>query len=311
MTSAEPVRRTGEIEEITNQYFIHPISSRLVPLFARAHLTPNVVSVAGMLCGISAGLAYYRYRDFGWTLAGFLLMLVWHVMDGADGQLARLTHSQSHFGKVLDGISDTVTFVAVYTGLAMALSRRHGIGIYALVILAGTCHAVQSASYELERQEYESLGWGRKAPAAPRPDAAAPMVDRLFQRLDRLFYAGLSFPAAGITGKLREAMTDALRRQPGRAALIRQCYRETFAPFLRQCSILSANYRTIGIFLAALLKAPQYYFGFEIIGFSAILIWLIRGQGARYATFLGAIEKLGSDSCRDPRGGGHGILPKA
>jgi phosphatidylglycerophosphate synthase len=301
MTSAQPIRRTTEIEEITNQYFVHPIAIRLVPLFAKAHVTPNAVSVAGMLFGIAAGLAYYRYRDFEWTLVGFLLMLAWHVMDGADGQLARFTHSHSHLGKILDGIADIVTFVAVYTGLAVALSRSYGVGIYGLAFLAGACHAVQSASYELERQEYESLGWGRKAPAARQPDTTdARVVDPLFERLERLFYARLSFPVAGITAKLRDAMAAALQRQPERAALIRQCYRETFAPVLRQWSVLSANYRTLGIFLAALLKAPRYYFGFEIVGFSAILVWLIRRQSARYGMFLGAIEKLGSDSCRDP-----------
>jgi phosphatidylglycerophosphate synthase len=296
MTSAHSIRRTTEIEEITNHYFIHPIASRLVPLLAKAHVTPNVVSVAGMLFGIAAGLVYYHYRDFEWTLAGFLLMLAWHVMDGADGQLARFTHSHSHLGKVLDGIADIVTFVAVYTGLTMALSRSYGLGAYGLAILAGACHAVQSASYELERHEYESLGWGRKAPAARQPDTTgAPTVDPLFERLDRLYYGRLSFPAAGITGKVREAMTDALERQPASATLIRQCYRETFAPLLRQWSILSANYRTLGIFLAALLKAPQYYFGFEIVGFSAILVWLLRRQSVRYRAFLGALQTAASE----------------
>lgn len=290
MTAAEPVRRTAEIEEITNRYVVHPIASRLVPLFARARLTPNMVSVTGMLLGISAGIAYYRYPAREWTLAGFLLMLAWHVMDGADGQLARLTHSQSQFGKVLDGISDTVTFIAVYTGLAMALSLRHGVLTYALVALAGACHAVQSASYELERQEYDRLAWGRRTPAAPRPDTAATAaVGRITRGLDRLWYAGLSFPAAGITAKVRHAMLQALERRPDRSSHIRDCYRRTFAPILRQWSILSANYRTLGIFLAALLDAPEYYFVFEIVGFSAILAWLLRRQNSRYGKFLDAL----------------------
>jgi CDP-diacylglycerol---serine O-phosphatidyltransferase len=296
VSSAESIRRTEEIEEVTNRYFIHPTASRLVPLFAKAHITPNAVSLTGMLFGILAGLAYYRYRELEWTLAGFLLMLAWHVMDGADGQLARLTRSYSHFGKVLDGISDTVTFVAVYTALGMALSHEYGVGIYALVILSGMCHAVQSASYELERQQYDSLGRGRREPAARQRDRSdGRLIDRLFQRLDRLFYAGLSFPVAGITAKVREALTAALELQPECELLIRQRYREIFAPHLRQWSVLSANYRTLGIFLAALLRAPQYYFAFETVGFSAILAWLIQRQSTRYGRFLRAIEELGSD----------------
>ncbi|MBV8401347.1 MAG: CDP-alcohol phosphatidyltransferase family protein [Acetobacteraceae bacterium] len=295
MKNPESIRRTTEIEEITNLYFIHPLASRLVPFFARIRLTPNAVSIMGMLFGILAALAYYHYTDLRFAITGFVLMIAWHVMDGADGQLARLTHSYSYFGKVLDGISDNVTFLAVYTALAIALSRRYGDWIYVLVALSAMCHAVQSASYESQRQEYEYLGWGRK-PQEPPPrdsrerDGDGPQVIRwLFDFLHRLFFVGLSFPTAGISGKFREAMAAALQRQPGQAALIRQRYRETLAPQLRGWSILSANYRTLGIFISALFKAPEYYFGFEIIGFSAALALLIWRQSASYEVFLSSL----------------------
>lgn len=301
MTRAEPIRRTAEIEEITNRYLIHPIASRLVPLLAGAHVAPNAVSAAGMVLGISAGFAYYRYRALEWTLAGFLLMLAWHVMDGADGQLARLTHSQSHFGKVLDGISDTVTFAAVYTGLALALGLERGAAVYVLVAISGACHAVQSASYELERQEYEYLGWARLPSAPARPDSAgATALQRFFRQLDRLFYLRLSFPAAGITRRVHETMTQALQRQPGRGPAIRQCYRDTFAPVLREWTILSANYRTLGIFIAAILGAPQWYFAFEIAGFTAILAWLLHRQHSRYGAFLTALQSAAGERAHRP-----------
>src|SRR5882757_7865749 len=88
MTGPVPIRRTTEIEEITNLYFIHPLASRLVPFFARMRFTPNAVSVTGMLFGILSALAYYRYSDVRFAITGFALMIAWHVMDGADGQLA-------------------------------------------------------------------------------------------------------------------------------------------------------------------------------------------------------------------------------
>src|SRR5882757_3816954 len=275
------IRRTTEIEEITNLYFIHPLASRLVPFFARMRFTPNAVSVTGMLFGILAALAYYRYADLRFAITGFALMIAWHVMDGADGQLARLTHSYSYFGKVLDGISDNVTFLAVYTALATALSRKHGDWMYALVALSAVCHAIQSASYEAQRQEYEYLGWGRKAQEPPprnspeRDRDGPPVIRWLFDFLHRLFYVGLSFPTAGITRKFRASMAAALQSDSATAASVREQYRETIAPQIRSWSILSANYRTLGIFVSALFKAPEYYFAFEIIGFSAVLAVLI------------------------------------
>jgi len=295
-TRAEPIRRTTEIEEITNLYLIHPLAGRLVPFFARLRITPNVVSILGMLFGILAAFAYYHYADLRFAITGFVLMIAWHVMDGADGQLARFTHSYSYFGKVLDGISDNVTFLAVYTALATALSARHGDWMYALVALSAVCHAIQSASYEAQRQEYEYLGRGKKPQEPPPRDSAerqgdGPLVIRwLFDFLHRLFFTGLSFPTAAIIGKFREAMAAALQRQPGQAALIQQRYRETMAPQLRRWSILSANYRTLGIFVSALFKAPEYYFGFEIIGFSALLAVLLLRQRAAYEMLLSLLQ---------------------
>lgn len=302
----EPVRRTAEIEELTNLYFIHPVASRLVPLAARMRISPNAVTLAGMLFGLLAAVAYYRYEDARFAVAGFLLMVAWHIMDGADGQLARLTQSQSQFGKVLDGISDSVTFLAVYAGLALALARRYGGGAYLLVVVSALCHAIQSASYERQRQEYERWGWGRKleapgesgagargargVPGARTQSARGPAINRPFEFLDRLFYLWLSFPTADITRKIRAGMTAALDRQPARAALVRERYRQVFAPLVRRWSILSANYRTLGIFVCALLGLPAYYFWFEILGFTALLALLIVNEYACYRRLFIELE---------------------
>lgn len=291
MNSSAPIRRTAEIEEITNLYFIHPLAGRLVPLFARLHITPNAVSLTGLCFGLLAAFAYYRYQNPLWTVTGFVMMIAWHVMDGADGQLARFTHSQSQFGKVLDGLSDDLTFVAVYTALALALDREYGHKIYALVAAAAACHLVQAATYEAQRQEYDLWGWGRGSPPPPRAAvAAAPVAQDLLGFLERLWYVSLSFPAARVMERIRVAMTAALDRQPGREALIRQRYREIFAPLLGQWSVLSANYRTLGIFACALLQAPQYYFWFTLIGFNAVMVWLIHRQGERCELLLDMLD---------------------
>jgi len=271
-----------EIEEITNLYFIHPLAGRLVPIFAQLHVTPNAVSILGLLFGILSAFAYYRYWDPRFATAGFALMIAWHVMDGADGQLARYTQSYSYFGKMLDGIADHVTFVAVYAALAVTSSRKHGNWIYLLVAISAVSHAIQSASYETERQEYEYLGWGKKPQDPPtrngvvRDRGGRGGTGKALDFLHRLFFFGLSFPTAGINRKFRETMAEALQNDPGKGVLLRQNYRETLAPQIRSWSVLSANYRTLGIFIATLCKAPEYYFGFEIVGFSVILAVLVR-----------------------------------
>ena len=296
-----PTRRTAEIEDITNLYLIHPLASRLVPIFAQLHVTPNAVSIVGMLFGILSAFAYYRYWDPRFAIAGFALMIAWHVMDGADGQLARYTQSYSYFGKMLDGIADHVTFVAVYAALAVTSSRRHGNWVYLLVAISAVFHAIQSASYETQRQEYEYLGWGTKPQDRPprnseARDRGGPAgIRRLLDFLHRLFF-GLSFPTAGTNRKFRETMAEALQKDPGKAVLVRQHYRETLAPQIRSWSVLSANYRTLGIFISTLFKAPEYYFGFEIVGFSVLLAVLIRRLNSAHEVLLSDLRLAFSGS---------------
>ena len=286
---AEPVRRTLEIEEITNRYLIHPLANRLARLFARLRIRPNSVSVAGMVFGVLAGVAYYHYRQVGFALAGFCLMVGWHVMDGADGQLARLTLSQSQSGKILDGICDYVTFIAVYLAFGLALDPLYGVAVWLLILLSGACHAVQSAIYEAQRQDYEHWGCGRNSEP---PDRQAPSGrQRAGDRLHRV-YAGIQTVAGGLDRRSRRRLAETLERQPERACSIRRSYRDRFAPAIRRWSVMSANYRTVGIFVAAGFAAPLYYFYFEIIVLSAILLVLLHGQRVRYAAFLTDLEAI-------------------
>ncbi len=290
LEDAEPVRRRLEIEETTNRYLIHPVANQLARLFARLHVRPNSVSIAGMVFGVLAGVAYHQYQDFRFAIGGFCLMIAWHVMDGADGQLARLTQSQSQSGKVLDGICDYVTFIAVYVGLALALSPQYGYRAWILILVSGACHAVQSAVYEVQRQDYDFWGWGKKS-AELSDLRAATAKPRIGERLHR-FYERVQRVAAGLDSGSRRRLTEILERQPRRARSIRRRYRERFAPATRRWSVMSANYRTLGIFVAAVLEAPLLYFCFEIIGLSAILIVLLRRQRHRWVSFLTEVEAI-------------------
>lgn len=284
--SADPVRRTYEIEDPTNLYFIHPISSRLVPLFAKYGVTPNAVSLIGMGCGIFAGVAYHFYGARWCAILGFALMLAWHVMDGADGQLARLTKTYSELGKVLDGICDYVTFTAVYVGLALAMSASMGGWAWALVVCSGVAHAVQSAAYEMQRQDYNFWGWGRQSAALPKPGAKPRGIAGHLHHL----YARVQLWASGGAAEFHAEFGALLAANPRQEATLRAAYREYFAPVIRRWGVLCANYRTLGIFIAALIKLPVLYFLFEIVGFGAILLILLEAQKVHYRSFLAGIR---------------------
>ena len=284
--AAEPVRRTFEIEDPTNRYFIHVISAWLVPLFAKLGIKPNSVSLTGMGFGILAGVAYSFYHTTWCACLGFGLMLGWHVMDGADGQLARLTKSYSELGKVLDGICDYVTFTAVYVGLALAMSRHDGNWIWWVLVFAGVAHAMQAAIYEMQRQDYNSIGLGRASAALPdlnaKPKGFAAGLHNL--------YARVQVWGAGGAVAFQRDFAALLAAHPTRAEALRLAYRQDFAPTVRRWGILGSNYRTLGLFIAALIKLPILYFIFEIFGFSAILLVFLAAQKQHYQAFLAQVK---------------------
>lgn len=298
METGEPIRRNSEIEDPTNLYCVHPISNRLTSLFAQIGIVPNAVSLAGMVFGACSGLAYYHYQNKWFAIAGFVLMFAWHVMDGVDGQLARLTGSQSPFGKVLDGICDYVTFTSVYIGLALALSRQYGSWVWTLVVVAGLFHALQAAIYEVQRQEYNFWGRAQKSAefklvaAKPPRSGRSPILEHIANRLHSV-YLNVQLVAIGYNAGFRTRLGDTLRLRQDREASIRQIYREIFSSIVRRWSLMSANYRTLAIFVFSLLGRPLYYFFFEIVGLTLMMCLLLSRQHLLYSRFFNRLEAIG------------------
>lgn len=76
------------------------------------YLLPNLFTTAGLFAGFYAIVAAMSGRFEPAAVAVFIAM----IMDGLDGRVARLTNTQSDFGKEYDSLADMVSF-----GLAPAL----------------------------------------------------------------------------------------------------------------------------------------------------------------------------------------------
>lgn len=288
----ESASRTPEIEDATNARFIHPLSRRLTLLLARWGVAPNAVSLAGMACGLLAGVAYFHHAVWWGPLLGAALMIAWHILDGSDGQLARLTQRQSEFGKVIDGCCDYVTFIAVYVGLGLAMAPRMGAGVWALLLPAGLAHAVQAAAYEVQRQAYDVSVHGKRAAELPRIEALHARAGGGPLQWLYVAYVRMQYLADGAAATRRERLTAALTRHPQLQAQIRARYRELFAPQVRAWSLLSSNYRTIAIFVAAVFAVPWLYFVWVLVGLSAVMAWRVRAQGRCWATYARFLDEL-------------------
>lgn len=76
------------------------------------YLLPNLFTTAALFAGFYAIVAAMNDQFQGAAIAVFVAM----ILDGLDGRVARLTHTESAFGAQYDSLSDMVSF-----GLAPAL----------------------------------------------------------------------------------------------------------------------------------------------------------------------------------------------
>ncbi len=294
---SDTVKRTSEIEEFTNLHIIHPISWWLVPKLAGKNITPNMVSLTGMAFGILAGVSYYFYQSPVMAVTGFIFMILWHIMDGTDGQLARLTHNQSELGMILDGCCDYITFISVYVGIALALAQQYGPEIWYLVLTAGILHAVQSGAYELQRGEFDYWGYDKQS-------CGLPEIEQMIADLEgksflpfmasqlHIGYVRMQRRFSGVDRKFRASLAAILQDNPGKEKDIRALYREVFAPGVKVWSILCANYRTIAIFIACIFAAPAYFFWFEIVILTPAMILLVQKQRLLNQLFLLRVKEI-------------------
>lgn len=99
------------------------ISLALSTRLWRYGLSPNVATLLTLLVGLAAGAAFARSSTVAWGLLGATLFQLQSILDGVDGELARLLHKESRFGFWLDVACDNLTHMAVFGGIAVGLGR--------------------------------------------------------------------------------------------------------------------------------------------------------------------------------------------
>lgn len=95
-------------------------------------VTPAAITIAAASLGVTAGVFFAL--GFGW-IAGFVAFAA-QILDGADGQLARLRNIVSREGAFLDSALDRYADVALMFGMIIYLARLAWPWPYALPAIA-------------------------------------------------------------------------------------------------------------------------------------------------------------------------------
>ncbi len=250
--------------------------------------TPNQVSVASVFAAAAGAFCYARLAWPWGAFAGLACFFAWHVLDGADGDLARRTARASTSGELVDGICDHISQALLYIAFAFVLQRSLGGWAWAIAACAALCHFVQANVYETGRKTYRRWVYG---------------ATWMRQNLDSLAGAGAVKGALGGLylcvynlsnpgeARVEAAMARRLAEDGCSAAAARALYRALYAPVVKASAVLGGNTRTMAAFLSMLAGTPLWYFLFEIGALNAALVGLTIWRRRRDGTLLTGIAQ--------------------
>ena len=149
-----------EAEEVLDLVFYRPFGYLFVKGVYRFPITPNQVTFLSLIAGLVAA----SFLSIG-TASALLMSALWYaganILDCSDGQLARLQKSGTLLGRVVDGIADYISSIAIFLGVAFGLSRA-GADQWWLVIAAGISSALHAILFDYYQSEFISTVRGER-----------------------------------------------------------------------------------------------------------------------------------------------------
>src|SRR6187402_1339844 len=154
------------------QQTIYRIIAPIVKAFIKIGLTPNVVTITGLILNIGVAIIFIIGAEegnrgdlsyVGW--AGGLILFA-GLFDMLDGQVARLGNMKSTFGALYDSVLDRYSELIMFFGICYYLVAHHYFlsSIFAFVALIGS----MMVSYVRAREE--GLGVECKGGVMQRPE---------------------------------------------------------------------------------------------------------------------------------------------
>lgn len=140
-----------------------------------SRLFPNMITISGMCCGLSA----IRFAMLGRFEIAVAFIIAAAIIDGMDGRVARMLGATSNFGAQLDSLSDFVCF-GVSPALVLYMWQMQevkGFG-WAVVLFFSVCTALRLARFNTA------------------------LFDDNIQPWEKQFFTGVPSPAGGILSLL-------------------------------------------------------------------------------------------------------------
>jgi len=143
-----------------------------VRLLSHTPVTPNAITFGGVVVSILSAIAFAQ-GTYSWSVLGAFLFYIAGLFDEMDGMLARIKFAESPSGTWLEGVADGLSYLLLFGGVTVGLSRRYGhVAIWmGIALLIGSVLALIATSLQRRR--------------ATAPDRPNEYLGRFYQLLEK------------------------------------------------------------------------------------------------------------------------------
>lgn len=284
--------KSMDTEERIDLMFYRPIGFFWAKLASKLGITPNAITIASIFLGVIGGCLFFFYRlqDVWLNYLGMLLIIWANSFDSADGQLARMTQQYSRLGRILDGVSSNLWFIAIYFALclretfATGFFSQYSILLWVIAAIAGVCHTKQAAMADYYRQFHLFFIKGENGSELDSCDQLDEELARLswrkqpFKKLYTFFYRHYTANQEVLTPNMQKLRRTLKKKFLGASNIpqsLRDDFRKCSKPLMKYTNMLSFNLRTIILFISVSSRMPWLYFVFEITVLTAMLVHMM------------------------------------
>ena len=281
--------KSMDTEEWFDLHFYRPIGYMWARLARRLGVTPNAITIASIFLGIGAAVCFY-FNNRWWNLLGVLLLVWADSFDSADGQLARMTGQYSRIGRILDGVSGDIWFIAIYAAICLRedttseFFMAYPWVIWVFAAVTGFCHGIQAAMADYYRQFHLYFVKGPDGSELENAESLKHKYREMewsrepWGKLVLFFYINYTVGQESRTPWMQR-LRRALHRKYGDGVPpkeFRERFRKASLPLMKYTNILSFNVRTWALFAAILIfRMPWLYFAFELTVMNILLVYMV------------------------------------
>lgn len=154
------------------RHFDRHLSLGVSRLLLETSVTPNGMTVLSCLIGL-IGTAFFLRHDWASAMTGAVLVWLHSVLDGCDGELARIRFQESPLGAAIDFWGDNLVHLSLFACLAGGFYLADN-SLVPVALGAAACAGTIGSATVAYRQKLEGRG-----PLGAAPSQSQPLLARL------------------------------------------------------------------------------------------------------------------------------------